>query len=343
MPSQAPRTAAAQSGDLRPGGPCAEGKRTERASALASTLSTSALVAAMIYSATPWSSPGLGLLLGLFFGLSDLNPSVPLTARTSKWMLKASVVGLGFGMDIHAVFRTGRASLLYTGCGIALGVLLGLTLGRALGVSRKAAFLIAVGTAICGGSAIAAVAPILGADDEETAVSLSTVFLLNAAALFVFPVIAGALGLSQGQFGLWAAMAIHDTSSVVGAGLRYGPSALAIATTVKLVRALWILPVALATAVVFRARGKVKLPWFIALFLGTAWIRSVWPGGGPVWGLCAALARGALAATLFLIGASVSVTALKQVGWRILVQGVILWAIVATTSLILIERGWIHL
>jgi uncharacterized integral membrane protein (TIGR00698 family) len=308
-----------------------------------SMFSTALFAAVLIYSSTPWSSPGLALLLGLFFGLSNLNPSISLTARSSRWMLKASVVGLGFGMDIHAVFRTGQASLLYTGCGITLGVLLGLILGRLLSVPANAAFLIAVGTAICGGSAIAAVAPIVGADDEETAVSLSTVFLLNAAALFAFPAIAGTLRLSQAQFGLWAAMAIHDTSSVVGAGLRYGPTALAIATTVKLVRALWILPVTAVTAIVLRARGRAGLPWFIALFIVAAWIRSISPGADPVWKLCATLARGALAGTLFLIGSSLSIPALRQVGWRIFVQGAVLWLIVATVSLTLIQRGWIHL
>lgn len=299
--------------------------------------------AVTVCSATPWSSPGVALLLGLSFGLCNLNPAAGLTAAGSKWMLKASVVGLGFGMNIGAVFRTGQATLLYTGWGIALGVLLGLTLGRALSVSRNAAYLIAVGTSICGGSAIAAVAPIVGADDDETAVSLSTVFLLNAVALFAFPAIAGHLGLSQAQFGLWAAMAIHDTSSVVGAGLKYGAASLAIATTVKLVRALWILPVSALTAIVLRSRGRVGVPWFIALFLGAAWMRSALPEADPVWKFCATLARGTLACALFLIGASLSVASLQRVGWRILAQGVLLWVVVAATSLILIERGWIHL
>jgi uncharacterized integral membrane protein (TIGR00698 family) len=253
------------------------------------------------------------------------------------------VVGLGFGMDIHAVFKTGEVSLLFTGFGIAFGVLLGVTLGKMLSVSRNATFLVAVGTAICGGSAIAAVAPMVGAGDDETAVSLSTVFLLNALALFIFPLVATALGLSQTQFGLWAAMAIHDTSSVVGAGLKYGPAALAVATAVKLVRALWILPVSAVTAIVLRTRGKLKWPWFIGLFVCAAWIRSAWPAGDPVWNQVASLARAGLAATLFLIGASLSRAALRQVGWRVFALGSLLWIIVASISLVLIRQGWIHL
>ncbi len=299
--------------------------------------------AALIYSVTPWSSPAIALVLGVAFGLLNLNRWTRVTASTSKWMLKASVVGLGFGMNIHSVLETGQKSLVYTGAGIAAALLIGLALGRFLKVAHRAALLVSVGTAICGGSAIAAVAPLIGADDDETAVSLSTVFLLNAIALFAFPAIAGVIGLTQTQFGLWAAMAIHDTSSVVGAGMRYGPAALAIATTVKLVRALWIVPVTVVTAIIVRARGKVTMPWFIGFFLCAAWVRSAWPAGAPVFSLCVTAARAGLALTLFLIGSSVSMAAVKRIGWRTLAQGFVLWMIVLSLSLVLIWRNWIRL
>ena len=299
--------------------------------------------AALIYSATPWSSPAIALMFGVTFGLLNLNRWGRLTAFSSKWMLKASVVGLGFGMNIHSVLETGEKSFVYTGVGIAAALLAGLALGRLLEVSSRAAFLVSVGTAICGGSAIAAVSPLIGADDEETAVSLSTVFLLNGIALFAFPAIAGLLGLSQTQFGLWAAMAIHDTSSVVGAGMRYGPSALAIATTVKLVRALWIVPVTVITAIFLRARGKVTMPWFIGFFLCAAWVRSIWPAGDRTFNLCVGAARAGLAVTLFCIGSSLSLAAVRRIGWRTLAQGVVLWMVVLSVSLFLVWRNWIGL
>src|SRR3954470_16248720 len=216
---------------------------------------------------TPWVGPPLALALGLVLGLALPLPYRKQTKKLTKLLLQASVVALGFGMNLHEVVRAGRAGFVYTALGIAFAMLLGTLLGRLLNVERTAAFLISTGTAICGGSAIAAVGPITGATDEEMSVALGTVFVLNSIALLTFPAIGAALALSQSQFGLWAALAIHDTSSVVGAAAKYGAAALAIGTTVKLARALWIVPISLATAAVRRSHARVQWPWFILFFM----------------------------------------------------------------------------
>jgi uncharacterized integral membrane protein (TIGR00698 family) len=225
-----------------------------------------------------------------------------------------------------------------------------MALGRILRVRPRPAFLIATGTAICGGSAIAAVGPLLEASDEEMAVSLGTVFVLNAVALLLFPPVGAALGLTQSQFGLWAALAIHDTSSVVGAASRFGTESLAIATTVKLARALWILPLALATAAARRAargqaagRARISIPWFIGLFVLAALCNTYLPAPAPVYPFLARLARIGLTVTLFLIGTGISRRTLRQVGPRSLLQGTLLWAAVSAASLWLLRTGWIAL
>jgi uncharacterized integral membrane protein (TIGR00698 family) len=222
-------------------------------------------------------------------------------------------------------------------------MLLGSGLALLLRVGRVPGFLISAGTAICGGSAIAALAPVTGASDEATAVSMGTVFVLNSIALFIFPLIGHALHLSQTQFGLWSALAIHDTSSVVGAAARYGAAALAIATTVKLARALWIVPLSVGTAIVLRSRAKIHLPWFILFFCLAAVLASFVPSLHPEYMQLARLGRLGLRVTLFLIGTTISRETLKQVGARPLVQGVVLWVVVGSASLLLILRGWIHL
>jgi uncharacterized integral membrane protein (TIGR00698 family) len=216
-------------------------------------------------------------------------------------------------------------------------------LGKLLKVRSTPAFLIATGTAICGGSAIAAVGPITGASDDEMSVSLGTVFILNSVALLTFPYIGTALHLSQNQFGLWAALAIHDTSSVVGAAAKYGAVALAIATTVKLARALWIIPVSVGTAAVKHSRAKVKIPWFIFLFILAAVANSYIAFAHPAFELLSKLGKIGLTVTLFLIGASISRKQLKAVGVRPLVMGVVLWLIVASVTLALIRVNWIAL
>lgn len=289
------------------------------------------------------TNPPIALVLGLLFGLTAPHPFDAVSRRASKILLQASVVGLGFGMNLHSVIRVGRSGFVYTLAGIAFALALGMALGRLLGVRTRPAFLIATGTAICGGSAIAAVGPLIEASDEEMAVSLGTVFVLNAIALLAFPPIGTALGMTQPQFGLWSALAIHDTSSVVGAASRFGAEALAIATTVKLARALWILPLALATAAARRARARIQWPWFVGLFCLAAVFNTSLPAGGPLYSWIVKLARIGLTVTLYLIGSGISRRTLRQVGPRSLLQGALLWAAVSAASLWLIRAGWIRL
>src|SRR5271165_4260053 len=244
-------------------------------------------------------------------------------------------------MNLNEVLKAGRSGFLYTAISISFAIALGVLLGKVLQVRGNSSFLISTGTAICGGSAIAAVGPILQANDEEMAVSLGTVFILNSIALFVFPSIATALHLSQPQFGLWAALAIHDTSSVVGAASRYGNEALVIATTVKLARALWIVPLALATAAIKHHRSRIQFPWFIVFFLLAALVTTYLPGFPYAAHLFFKVGRLGLTATLFLIGTGISRATLKKVGWRPLLQGVLLWMAVAGASLYFIRGGLI--
>ena len=286
-------------------------------------------------------TPPVALVLGLVFGLTAPHPFDAISRRASKLLLQASVVGLGFAMNLHAVLRVGRSGFLYTFLGILFALALGMALGRILGVRAKPAFLISTGTAICGGSAIAAVGPLVEAKDEEMAVSLGTVFVLNAIALLAFPPIGNRLGLTQSQFGLWAALAIHDTSSVVGAASRFGAEALGIATTVKLARALWILPLAVATAAIRRAKARIQWPWFVLFFCLAAVCNTYLPAGAPLYGILARLARIGLTVTLYLIGSGISRSTLRTVGPRSLLQGALLWAAVSIASLWLIRTGWI--
>ena len=292
---------------------------------------------------TPWVSPPIALALGLVFGLTLGNPYRNETKKASRLLLQASVVLLGFGMNLSQVLRAGRSGFIYTALGIAFALTLGMLIGRILRVERTAAFLIATGTAICGGSAIAAVAPIVGATDEEMSVSLGTVFLLNSVALLTFPWIGAAVRLDETQFGLWSALAIHDTSSVVGAAAKYGALALAVATTVKLARALWIVPLALGTAVAKRKRARIQWPWFILFFLLAAVLNSYLPAAAPLYPLLARCGRIGLTLTLFLIGSGISRSTLRSVGVRPLLQGVLLWIAVALASLWAILNGWIAL
>jgi uncharacterized integral membrane protein (TIGR00698 family) len=297
----------------------------------------------LILSATGFISPPIALLLGLIYGFSFAHPYQAHSRTLSRWLLQASVVGLGFGMNLHEIVHAGRAGFIYTAIGIGTSMLLGTLLGRLFRVGAKVSYLITVGTAICGGSAIAAVAPITNAGDDDIVVSLGTVFVLNSIALFIFPVIGGALRLSQSQFGLWAALAIHDTSSVVGATAKYGAEALAIGTTVKLARALWIVPVALVTAYFVKSKTRIQLPWFILFFCLAAVANTYLPIFGPEYAVLSHLGRIGLTVTLFLIGSGLSKTTIKQVGARPLLQGVILWAIVAISTLMAIKVGWIAL
>ncbi len=298
-------------------------------------------VLGLVFALTPWASPPLALALGLAYGLTFTHPFLGRSQHASRRLLQACVIGLGFGMNLQQVWGAGRSGFVYTAVGITASLALGLALGRLLGVRSREALLISVGTAICGGSAIAAVGPVAGARDEEMTVALGTVFVLNAVGLLLFPVIGAALGLTQTQFGLWAALAIHDTSSVVGATAKYGAVALAVGTTVKLARALWIVPMSLATAAVTRHGAKIQWPWFILFFVLAAVANSYVPAGRHLFGGLAALARVGLTVTLFLIGSHLSRHTLRDVGPRPLVQGVILWSIVSVVTLVLIRGRWI--
>lgn len=297
----------------------------------------------LILAATGIVSPPLALLAGLIYGFSFAHPYAKESRSYSRWLLQGSVVALGFGMNLHHVVRAGSSGFVYTATGIATTMLLGLLIGRWIVVDRKVSFLINVGTAICGGSAIAAVSPIIHADDEEIAVSLGTVFVLNSVALLVFPLVGSGLHLTQSQFGLWAALAIHDTSSVVGAAAKYGSDALAIGTTVKLARALWIVPIALVTAYMMKSKTRVQWPWFILFFCLSAVANTYVPVFGPAYPFLNRLGRLGLTATLFLIGTGLSMGTLKQVGARPLIQGILLWAVVAIASLLAIRAGIIAL
>jgi uncharacterized integral membrane protein (TIGR00698 family) len=299
--------------------------------------------AGLIISASGFISPPIALTAGIIFGLSVAHPLPADSRDLSRFLLQASVVALGFGMDLQEVIKAGRSGFVYTALGISFALIVGLALGKLLQVHGNSSFLITTGTAICGGSAIAAVAPIIQADEQEVAVALGTVFILNSVALLIFPLVGGALRLTQQQFGLWAALAIHDTSSVVGAASKYGAAALIVGTTVKLARALWIVPLALITAAVKRSNSKVKLPWFILFFCLAAVINTYVPQSAYLSKIFFTLGRYGLTATLFLIGTSISRAALKEVGWRPLAQGIALWIVVALTSLYFIRVGIISL
>lgn len=301
----------------------------------------------------PQATPGLALALGAAFALTLGNPFPKQTERLSKLLLQASVVGLGFGMSLGAVWRAGATGIGYTVAGIALTLVLGVALGRWLRVQQDAALLITAGTSICGGSAIAAVGPAIAAGAEAMSVALATVFVLNAVALYLFPLVGQLLQLSQAQFAVWAAVAIHDTSSVVGAAAAYGPQALEAATVLKLARALWIAPVTLAAVAYVRRRAAaerqtatpqttpVRVPWFIALFVLAALLRTLLPvEAAPALELLARLARAGLVLTLFLIGAGLTRATLRAVGLRPLLQGVLLWLLVAGLSLWAVWR-WV--
>ena len=316
------------------------------------TLPKTIFVLALALSFTGLFSPPIALTLGILFGLTFPHPYINESRGIARTLLQSSVVALGFGMNLHEVLKAGRSGFIYTALGISFALLAGLALGKLLRVRGNSSFLITAGTAICGGSAIAAIGPILQADEEEMAVSLGTIFILNSIALLIFPPIGNALHLSQSQFGLWAALAIHDTSSVVGAATKYGPQALVIGTTVKLARALWIVPLALATAAIKRGRSRnaatggtsnlrVPLPWFIAFFVLAAVVNTYLPALAHLSNWLFTLGRLGLTATLFLIGSGISRATLREVGWRPLLLGVVLWLGVGLTSVYFIRTGFI--
>ncbi len=297
----------------------------------------------LFFCLTPWATPPLALLAGLIFGAIATHPYKSGSRTLSKVLLQSAVVGLGFGMNLHQVLHAGASGFMYTAMGIAFALGVGTLLGRLIAVGPRAAFLISTGTAICGGSAIAAVGPITGATEDEMSVSLGTIFVLNSVALLTFPSIGLWLKLSQTQFGLWAALAIHDTSSVVGASAKYGAVALAVGTTVKLARALWIVPLSVATAAVKGSKTRIQWPWFILFFCLAAVANTYFFPGATAYHWLSNAGKLMLIITLFLIGASLSPATVRKVGPRPLLQGVVLWIIVAVTSLLAIRAGWIRI
>ena len=285
---------------------------------------------------THWLTPPVALFLGLAFALLCGQAHPKFNKKTSKYLLQYSVVGLGFGMNLHAALASGKEGMEFTILSVVGTMLIGWFIGRkVLKVDRDTSYLISSGTAICGGSAIAAVGPVLRAKDSEMSVALGTIFVLNAIALFVFPVIGHWLGMSQHEFGTWAAIAIHDTSSVVGAGAAYGEEALKVATTIKLTRALWIIPLAFVTSFLFKSKGqKVSIPWFIFFFILAMVVNTYLLAGAPQVGqIINHIARKGLTITLFFIGASLSRDVLKSVGVKPIVQGVLLWMVISLGTL----------
>jgi uncharacterized integral membrane protein (TIGR00698 family) len=301
----------------------------------------------IILAASGLIGPPLALALGLVFGLTAIHHFHVESRNLSKFLLQAAIVCLGFGMNLREVVHAGRSGFVYTAISISFALALGVLLGKLLQVQKTNSLLISFGTAICGGSAIAAMGPILQANEEEMAVSLGTVFVLNSVALLLFPFIGWRFELSQTQFGLWAALAIHDTSSVVGAGAKYGATALAVGTTVKLARALWIVPLAIATAMLKKSRTRIDWPWFILYFCFAALLASYLPRFVPesaqLFTALHRLGRSALTVVLFLIGTGITRSTLREVGLRPLIQGVTLWLIVASLSLWAIHAGRIAL
>lgn len=265
--------------------------------------------------------------------------------KASKYLLQYAVVGLGFGMNLHASLASGSEGMMFTIISVIGTLVIGWFIGRkCLGVDRNTSYLISSGTAICGGSAIAAVGPVLKAKDSEMSVALGTIFILNAIALFLFPWIGHALGMNQHEFGTWAAIAIHDTSSVVGAGAAYGEEALQVATTIKLTRALWIIPVALCTSLLFKSKGrKINIPWFIFYFvlamIANTYLLSTSEAGVAIGNGINTLARKTLTITLFFIGASLSRDVLKSVGIRPMIRGILLWTVISLGTLAYIYWG----
>lgn len=283
---------------------------------------------------TPYISPPVALLIGLVLAQVIEHPFQKYNHKSTQVLLQFSVVGLGFGMNIMTAVETGKDGILFTAVSIFSTLGLGYLLGKILKIQPKISHLISSGTAICGGSAIAAISKVLHSEEKETSVALGTIFILNSIALFIFPPIGHLLDLSQRQFGIWSAIAIHDTSSVVGAASKYGTLALQIATTVKLVRALWIVPLAIGTALAFRQKKvPVKIPYFILLFIVAMIAGTYLPLIKPAIPIITAVAIKGLTLTLFLIGAGSSYKVLKSVGFKPMLQGIILWIFISGIAL----------
>lgn len=282
----------------------------------------------------PFISPAVALFMGLIFALYFNHPYPAVSKKVSKKLLQYSVIGLGFGMNLHESLKAGEEGMIFTVVSVVSVMCLGILLGRRMRIDKKTSYLISSGTAICGGSAIAAVAPVVKANDHEITVAMGTIFILNAVALFIFPPIGHLLDMTQEQFGLWAAIAIHDTSSVVGAGAAYGEKALEIATMVKLTRALWIIPLAIVSSLIFKNKSsKIQIPWFILFFVLAMIANTFIDIPVAITSAITWFSKKGLTLTLFLIGTSLSKEVIKQVGIKPMIQGVILWIFIALMSL----------
>ena len=285
----------------------------------------------------PQVSAPIALLCGLIFAFIFPNPCPKFNKKTSKYLLQVAVVCLGFNMNLQESLKSGSEGMLFTVVSVVGVMCLGVLLGYWLNINRKTSYLISSGTAICGGSAIAAVGPVVKADENEMAVSLGVIFILNSIALFIFPPLGHLFNMTQEQFGTWAAIAIHDTSSVVGAGEIYGEVAMKTATLIKLTRALWIIPLALVTMFIFRdKKSKISIPWFIFIFVLAMIANTYLPL--PQWfvDIMVWIARRGMVVTLFCIGASLSLASIKQVGIKPLLQAVALWIVISISSLIVV-------
>ena len=288
-------------------------------------------LALAVLSFSPLVSPPIALLFGILF--VNIFGKVLETDSFVKKLLQYSIVGLGFGINLNTAIEAGSQGFLFTVSTIALVMIFGLLLAKILKIDKTIAQLISAGTAICGGSAIAAVAPILKANSKQTSVALGIVFVLNAVALFIFPEIGHFFNLTQNQFGIWSAIAIHDTSSVVGAASKYGNEALQIATTVKLARALWIIPLAFLISIFTKSEGKIKIPYFIGFFVLAILAGTYLPFLQNFNSIISEISRDTLKVALFLIGAGLSLQNLKNIGIKPLLLGIILWIFISSISL----------
>ncbi|PWN69246.1 putative sulfate exporter family transporter [Chryseobacterium phosphatilyticum] len=286
---------------------------------------------------TPLISSPIALVLG--FGLAVLigNPFEKNLHQYIHLLLQISIVGLGFGLKLDEALHAGKTGLTLTVVSIVTVMVLGFLLGKLFKLERPLSYLLSAGTAICGGSAIAAVAPIIKPNTKQISLALAIVFTLNSIALFVYPAIGHLLNLSQEQFGLWCAVGIHDTSSVVGAASKYGNEALKTATTVKLARALWIIPVSLITMFIFKNKeSKIKIPWFIGYFILAIVLNTYFPILDGFSTSITAIAKSGLNLTLFFIGSTLSIQTLKTIGLKPLLMAVLLWVTISVGSLVYI-------
>lgn len=283
----------------------------------------------------PFVQPPVALLAGFILSFTIGNPFHKQTKKITSFLLQASVVGLGFGMNVGEALEVGKTGFLFTASSIIITLTVGLLLGKMLRTSANTNILISSGTAICGGSAIAAMSSVINSDEEDTSISLSIIFVLNSLALFIFPFVGHLLSMTQEQFGLWSAIAIHDTSSVVGAAHRYGDVALHIATTVKLERALWIIPLSLVTALLYKKNGgkKISIPYFIFLYVVAMIINTYVTPLQVVSPYIVWISKRGLTLTLFFIGLGLTREALRKIGFKPLLQGILLWVFISILSL----------